>query len=205
MMSGDTASNASFGDTVLSEANTTGPEMGGWSPTAGQIATGIEVTSIMLEGYGQWKGFQQKADSYDEQAKLDRARAEEIMRRAAISIKKIENSAEDTTAIQKTSLVSRGISSSGTLSVALARDSMNKAHEEIMNVDKAARYEKNLAEAQADANDLAAKASHFASTMSIFSTALKVGSVFTGPWGAALGLVGSKAMDEYSDMANPYT
>jgi hypothetical protein len=159
----------------------------GFSLTKGQIATGLGYASTIISGYGQFTGLQEKADSYRDQAALDRQRAEEIQRRAEISITKIGNDSNRVVNTQKTALTGRGVSASGTLALALARDSFDKAHTEIENVDTAMRYEKGLALAQAEANEKAADAAEDASWMSLISTGLKITAIATGnAWAAPL-------------------
>ena len=157
------------------------------------VAQGIGYAEIALSAYGTYTGLQEKATSYREQADLDDLRADEILRRSAITVTKIYKESRGTVAQQKTVMAGRGMSSTGTTALAIEADSLDEAYDEIRNVDAAANYDSYLAKASAAANRSAADAADKAGDMAIIGGALTIGATAIGGPGA--GFVIGQAWD----------
>ena len=150
-------------------------DSGNWGKA--ETAAVVEGVGTSIELLGDTAADNQSAEAHRVQAELDRARAEEITRRADISMQQVSTASRAIVSSQKTALVSRGVSASGNQAAMVAADSINEAIKEQVNIDTAAKYDRDMALASAKSHE--DQADNLDSSMLGTITSIGVGAAVT--------------------------
>ena len=191
---------SSFGDNAFqfdamdSDLASFDPNASSWgmSDTIGTI----QGVGAAIEMIGAMEADNQDAAAHRKQAELDRDRAAEITRRAAISMEQVSTASRAIVSSQQTALVGRGVSASGNQAAMAASDSINEAIKEQANIDKAAIYDRDMALAAAKSHEDQASNLDSSESGTIFAIITGVGvGVSTGnPLAGITAAKGTKAL-----------